>query len=291
MLLAASDRGAEGVKMSKVVIRKDGMEIEVDVKDLPSVMAQMGPAKEAVGSPVPVPEQTTKKDEPKTKPKTKKWSKPKPTVYPERDGVKTVTCAVCGHTSGNIGNKHIAKHGLTVEGYRREFRGRDVVSKDLVERMLKGKRRADAARAKAKTKQTKPAKPKKTKPKSPAPVAAPDEAAAVRVPESWTKPRPPAEPEVTAVDPRDLYVSNLPYEATETDVEDLFSQFGEVLQTKILYDPTTGVSKGRAFVRMANPQDTTIVLKRFNDGQYVFLGGRHVYVNRAATKPYNEREK
>lgn len=47
-----------------------------------------------------------------------------------------------------------------------------------------------------------------------------------------------------------MYVGNLPFSSTEDDVQDLFSQYGEVESVKIIYDKETGRSRGFGFVEM-----------------------------------------
>ena len=49
---------------------------------------------------------------------------------------------------------------------------------------------------------------------------------------------------------RRLYVGNLSYEATESDLEDVFKGIGEVNSVEIIYNPRTHKSKGYAFVEM-----------------------------------------
>jgi len=46
-----------------------------------------------------------------------------------------------------------------------------------------------------------------------------------------------------------LYVGNLNYEANEDQVRELFNNFGEVQEVKIVMDRFTGRSRGFAFVR------------------------------------------
>ncbi len=47
-----------------------------------------------------------------------------------------------------------------------------------------------------------------------------------------------------------IYVGNLSYQCSEADLEKIFGEFGEVASVKIITDPTTGRSKGFAFVEM-----------------------------------------
>ena len=52
-----------------------------------------------------------------------------------------------------------------------------------------------------------------------------------------------------------LYVGNLSYEATESDLEDVFKGIGEVRSVEIIYNPRTHKSKGYAFVEMKKMED------------------------------------
>ncbi len=52
-----------------------------------------------------------------------------------------------------------------------------------------------------------------------------------------------------------LYVGNLSYEATESELEDLFKGFGNVKSVEIIYNPRTYKSKGYAFIEMLRLED------------------------------------
>jgi RNA recognition motif-containing protein len=54
---------------------------------------------------------------------------------------------------------------------------------------------------------------------------------------------------------RELYVGNLPYEATESDLRRLFAVAGTVSSIHLITDPVTGRSKGCAYVKMASAAD------------------------------------
>ena len=47
-----------------------------------------------------------------------------------------------------------------------------------------------------------------------------------------------------------LYIGNLSSDATESDVANLFSAFGDVEAVKLMTDPVTGYSRGYGFVEM-----------------------------------------
>jgi RNA recognition motif-containing protein len=72
-----------------------------------------------------------------------------------------------------------------------------------------------------------------------------------------------------------LYVGNLPFNATEEQVSEFFSQVGEVSSVKIITDRETGKSRGFCFVEMQNG-DTAI--SELNGKE---LGGRKISVSEA----------
>jgi RNA recognition motif-containing protein len=63
-----------------------------------------------------------------------------------------------------------------------------------------------------------------------------------------------------------LYVGNLNFEATEDQVKDLFSSFGDVQEVKIVMDRFTGRSRGFAFVRF-DTADSAAKAKEGLNGQ------------------------
>jgi len=49
-----------------------------------------------------------------------------------------------------------------------------------------------------------------------------------------------------------LYVGNIPWNCSEDDLKELFTQFGEVSFVRIITDRETGRSRGFGFVEMEN---------------------------------------
>jgi len=76
-----------------------------------------------------------------------------------------------------------------------------------------------------------------------------------------------------------LYVGNLPWSATETQLKDLFSQHGEVNSVNIIQDRETGRSRGFGFVEMESGADEAV---QALNGQE--LDGRNIKVNIAKPK-------
>ena len=75
-----------------------------------------------------------------------------------------------------------------------------------------------------------------------------------------------------------LYVGGLPYQTTEQDLIDLFSQGGEVASAVVITDRDTGRSKGFGFVEMNNDQEARSSIDRLNG---TVMGERTITVNEA----------
>jgi cold-inducible RNA-binding protein len=80
-----------------------------------------------------------------------------------------------------------------------------------------------------------------------------------------------------------MYVGNLSYQTTETDLTNLFEQIGPVESANIITDRDTGRSKGFGFVEMSN-EDAEKAIAQFNGTE---LNGRALTVNEA--RPREER--
>jgi RNA recognition motif-containing protein len=80
---------------------------------------------------------------------------------------------------------------------------------------------------------------------------------------------------------RKLYVGNLPYTASEQDLQDLFSSAGGVESVSVMRDMATGRARGFAFVEMVSDEDAQKAIDQLNDTDY---GGRNLTVNEARPK-------
>jgi RNA recognition motif-containing protein len=83
-----------------------------------------------------------------------------------------------------------------------------------------------------------------------------------------------------------IYVGNLSFRTSEDNLNDLFSQYGEVGSCKIIMDKFTGKSKGFAFIEMAADADGKSAIESLNNQD---LDGRALVVNEA--RPQEDREK
>ena len=83
---------------------------------------------------------------------------------------------------------------------------------------------------------------------------------------------------------RKLYVGNLTYETTASDLEVLFGQFGTVQSAQVIADRDTGRSKGFGFVEMGSDQEAQAAIAALNGKE---VDGRTLTVNEA--KPREDR--
>jgi RNA recognition motif-containing protein len=75
-----------------------------------------------------------------------------------------------------------------------------------------------------------------------------------------------------------IYAGNLPYSMTEAELQDLFTQYGEVASVKIIMDRDTGRSKGFGFVTMPNQEEAEEAVKALDGSS---IQGRNMRVNEA----------
>ena len=75
-----------------------------------------------------------------------------------------------------------------------------------------------------------------------------------------------------------LYVGNLPYETTESDLQTLFEGAGQVSTVNIVRDRATGQARGFAFVEMSDVEGARRAIAELDKHQ---IGGRSLTVNEA----------
>ena len=80
-----------------------------------------------------------------------------------------------------------------------------------------------------------------------------------------------------------LYVGNLSYSVSSSELETLFSQFGTVESADVISDKMTGRSKGFGFVEMSSDQEAEAAIAALNGKENQ---GRPLTVNEA--KPRKE---
>lgn len=79
-----------------------------------------------------------------------------------------------------------------------------------------------------------------------------------------------------------LYVGNLPWSATDDELQSLFANVGQVLSARVITDRETGRSRGFGFVEMDDAGASRAIAEL--NGQE--MGGRPLRINEA-----NERER
>jgi cold-inducible RNA-binding protein len=75
-----------------------------------------------------------------------------------------------------------------------------------------------------------------------------------------------------------LYVGNLSFETSSSELKTLFAQTGTVETVNLIEDHETGRSRGFGFIEMSTAEEGAAAIKKF-DGQEV--GGRPLKVNEA----------
>jgi RNA recognition motif-containing protein len=81
-----------------------------------------------------------------------------------------------------------------------------------------------------------------------------------------------------------LYVGNLSYETTDSDLQSLFAPHGTVQSAQVIMDRDSGRSKGFGFVEMDKGEDAQAAIGALNGHE---VNGRALTVNEA--RPREER--
>jgi len=83
-----------------------------------------------------------------------------------------------------------------------------------------------------------------------------------------------------------LYVGNLAYGVTDSDLQQMFEAHGTVQSAQVIMDRDTGRSKGFGFVEMGNDQEAQAAIQALNGQE---RDGRPLTVNEARPKPEGGR--
>jgi RNA recognition motif-containing protein len=81
-----------------------------------------------------------------------------------------------------------------------------------------------------------------------------------------------------------LYVGNLPHATTDSELQELFTNFGTVDSAMVIRDKFTGKSRGFGFVEMSESNEAENAIEQINGSE---LGGRTLTVNEA--RPREDR--
>ena len=81
-----------------------------------------------------------------------------------------------------------------------------------------------------------------------------------------------------------IYVGNLPFEATDESLQTAFTEFGEVTTARVITDRFSGRSRGFGFVEMPDNAEAEAAIAAMNGKD---MGGRALTVNEA--RPREDR--
>jgi RNA recognition motif-containing protein len=80
----------------------------------------------------------------------------------------------------------------------------------------------------------------------------------------------------------DIYVGNLPYQANDQSLKELFEQHGTVSSARVIIDKFSGESKGFGFVEMPDRNEAEAAIRATNEQDFM---GRPLRVNESQPKP------
>ncbi|KAI4459379.1 cleavage stimulation factor subunit 2 [Holotrichia oblita] len=78
-----------------------------------------------------------------------------------------------------------------------------------------------------------------------------------------------------------ILVGNIPYEATEEKLKDIFGEVGQVLSFKLVFDRETGKPKGYGFCEYRDQETALSAMRNLNGYE---IGGRNLRVDNACTE-------
>jgi len=81
-----------------------------------------------------------------------------------------------------------------------------------------------------------------------------------------------------------IYVGNLSFQTSSSDLNELFGQAGTVESASVIEDRETGRSRGFGFVEMSSQEEGRQAIQQFNGKE---VNGRNLNVNEA--KPREDR--
>ncbi|KAB0405361.1 hypothetical protein E2I00_014457, partial [Balaenoptera physalus] len=85
-----------------------------------------------------------------------------------------------------------------------------------------------------------------------------------------------------------VFVGNIPYEATEQQLKDIFSEVGPVVSFRLVYDRETGKPKGSGFCEYQDQETALSAMRNLNGCEF---SGRALRVDNAASKENKEELK
>lgn len=84
----------------------------------------------------------------------------------------------------------------------------------------------------------------------------------------------------------DIYVGNLPYSATDEDLQGLFENHGNVSSARVIVDRFSGQSRGFGFVEMPDQNEALAAIEKTNEQDFM---GRSLRVNESRPRAREDR--
>ena len=83
-----------------------------------------------------------------------------------------------------------------------------------------------------------------------------------------------------------IFIASLPYSLEETEIKEIFEDYGQVTSVKLITDRETGRSKGYGFIEMPNEEEALKAIEVLN-GTEIYQ--RNISVSKAQEKKDNNR--
>lgn len=83
-----------------------------------------------------------------------------------------------------------------------------------------------------------------------------------------------------------IFISNLNYNTVESELQELFEQYGTVESAKIIMDRDTGRSRGFGFVEMPNSEEALQAIDQLNEREFK---DKVLRISQARPKEQNSR--
>ncbi len=81
-----------------------------------------------------------------------------------------------------------------------------------------------------------------------------------------------------------IFIGNLAYEVTQSDLNDVFSEYGQVQRIHLPTDRETGKMRGFAFIELENESDEQKAINELNQAEWM---GRTLKVDQARPRQEN----
>lgn len=78
-----------------------------------------------------------------------------------------------------------------------------------------------------------------------------------------------------------IFISNLSSDVSDSDLKELFDEYGPISSAKVITDRITGMSRGFGFVEMPNSKEAIKAIKELDQAEY---DGKVIVVNEAKPK-------